>query len=91
MITSFDFEDHPFRWIREEIDQLQGQYSKLEYVTRGASKLFGDYKPENICKELKKLNQQIMKHLEEHNTILHLQMADLKVELAMKDEEICQL
>ena len=54
-MNSFDFEDDPFWWIREEMDQLQGQYSKLEFVTRGTSKLFGDCRPGNIMKELKKL------------------------------------
>ena len=87
-MTSFDFEDHPFPRIQEKIDQLQRQYSKLECVTRGASKLLGDCRPGNICKELKKLKQQDTKHLEEYNTILRSQVVDLKVKLAMKDEEI---
>ena len=54
-MTSFDFEVNPFQWIWEEMDQLQGQYSKLEYVTKVASKLLGDCRPGDICKELKKL------------------------------------
>ena len=53
-MTSFDFEDNPFWRIREELDQLQGQYSKLEYVTKRACKLLGNYKPANLCKELEK-------------------------------------
>ena len=56
-MSSFNFEDDPFWRIQQEMDQLQGQYSKLESVTRGASKLLGDYKPGNIIKELKKLKQ----------------------------------
>ena len=54
-MTSFNFEDNPFRRIREEIDQLQRQYSKLEYVTIGAYKLLGDCKLANLCKELDKI------------------------------------
>ena len=54
-MTLFDFKDNPFQRIREEMDQLQGQYSKLEYVTKRACKLLGNYRPGNICKELKKL------------------------------------
>ena len=54
-MTSFDFEDNPSQQIQEEMDQLQGQYSKLEYVTKGACKLFGNCRPANICKELEKL------------------------------------
>ena len=51
----FDFEVNPCWRIWEEIDQLQGQYSKLEFVTKGASKILGNYRPGNIVKELKKL------------------------------------
>ena len=45
--------------MKEEIDVLQGQYSKLESVTKRASKLLGDCKSGNICKELKKLKQEV--------------------------------
>ena len=54
-MTSFNFKYNHFWQIREEINQLQGQYSKLEFVTKGVSKLLGDCKPGNIVKELKKL------------------------------------
>ena len=90
-MTLFDFKDNPFRRIREEMDQPQGQYSKLEYVTKGACKLLGDCRPANICKELKKLQQKDMATLEATNATLLSQMADLKVALAKKDEEIHQL
>ena len=90
-MTSFDFEDNPFRRIREEMDQLQEQYSKLEYVTKGACKLLGNCRLGNICKELKKFQQKDMATLEATNVILLSQVADLKVELAMKNEEIRQL
>ena len=69
-MNSFDFEDDPFRWIQEEMDQLQGQYSKLEAVIRGASKLLGDYRPGNIVKELKMLKQKDMATLEATNVAL---------------------
>ena len=91
MMGSFDFEDDPFRWMREEIDVLQGQYSKLESVTKEASKLLGDCKAGNICKELKKLKQEDKSLMQAHNTKLRLQVADLQMELKAKDEEIHQL
>ena len=68
---------------------MQGQYSKLESIAKGASKLLGDYRPGNIIKELKKLKQKDTTTLEATNTALSLQVADLKVELSKKDEEIC--
>ena len=56
-MSSFDFKDNPFQRIQEEMDQLQGHYSKMEFVTRRDSKVLGDCRPRNICKELKKLKQ----------------------------------
>ena len=90
-MISFDFEDNPFRWIREEMDQLQRQYSKLEYVTKGAYKLLGDCRPGNICKELKKLQQKDIATLEATNVTLASKVADLEVALVKRDEEILQL
>ena len=90
-MTSFDFEDNPFRRIQEEMDQLQRQYSKLEFVKKRASKLLGNCRPKNIVKELKKLKQQDMSTLEATNTTLSSRVAKLRVEMAKKDEEICQL
>ena len=71
-MTSFDFEDNPFRQIWEEMNQLQVHYSKLEFVTKGASKLLGDCKPGNITKELKKLKQKDTTSLEANNITLRL-------------------
>ena len=70
---------------------MQGQYSKLESITKRASKLLGDCKPSNIVKELKKLKPKDTGALEATNIALSLQVADLKVELSKKDEEIRQL
>ena len=85
-MISFDFEDDPFWWIQEEMDQLQVQYSKLEFITKGASKLLGDSKPGNITKELKKLKQKDMVLLEATNMILRSYVAELKMELEMENE-----
>ena len=63
-MTSFDLEDDPFWRIREELDQAQSKYSKLELITKGASKLLSDCKLGNIVKELKKLKQKDTTSLE---------------------------
>ena len=63
----------------------------MEFVTNRASKLLGDCNPGNITKELKKLKQKDTASLEANNMTLRLQVADLKVELGMKDEEIRQV
>ena len=71
--------------------RLQGQFSILEFVTKGASKLVGDYRPWKIVKELKKLKQKDTVALEATNAALSSQVADLKMALVKKDEEIRQL
>ena len=71
-MTSFNFEDDPFQQIWEEMDQLQVQYSKLEFVTKEASKFLGDCKLGNIIKKLKKLKQKDMVLLEANNMTLRL-------------------
>ena len=88
-MTSFDFEDNPFQRIREEIDQLQYQYSKVEYLTKRACKLLGDCKPIGLCKELEKVVQQKdTSTMEANNAALAAQVVDFKVEVALKDKEL---
>ena len=65
---SFDFEEDPFWLVKEELELLEGQYSKMEAVMREAFKLLGDCKARNICKELKKLKQKDNSELKAHNT-----------------------
>ena len=63
----------------------------MEFVTKRASKLLGGYRPGNIVKELKKLKQQDTSTLEAANAALSSKVAELRVEMVKKDEEIRQL
>ena len=63
----------------------------MELVAKGASKLLNDCKIGNIVKELKKLIQQDTKQLEATNTISQMEMDELKMKLALKDDEIWEL
>ena len=74
---SFNFEEDPFWRVKEELELLEGQYSKMEVVTREASKLLGDCKAGNICKEFKKLKQEDNSELKAHNTQLKVQVNDV--------------
>ena len=74
---SFDFEEDPFRRVKEELELLEELFSKIEAVTREASKLLGDCKAGNICKELKKLKQEDNLELKAHNTQLKVRVNDL--------------
>ena len=56
-MSILDLEEDPFRQVQEELDRVESQYSKMEVVIKGTSKLLGDYKVGNIMKELKKLKQ----------------------------------
>ena len=90
-MSSLDLEEDPFWWVREELDRIQSQYSKLELVTKGASKLLSDCKVGNILKELKKLKQKDIASLEAANTTLSFQVAELKMALVLKEDEIWEL
>ena len=57
------------------------QYANLDNITTRASKLLGDCKVGNIVKELKKLK-------EVDTTLLENRIADLKVELASRNDEV---
>lgn len=54
-MISFDFEDNPFKKIREEMDQCHSHYSKLEFVLSRASKRLGNCKPTTLHKEIEEV------------------------------------
>ena len=56
-------------------------------VIKGVSKLLGDCKMENM----KKLKEKGMSTLEAQNASLTTEVADLKVELALRNKEIREL
>ena len=59
----------------------------MKFVTKKASKLLGNCRPENIVKELKKLKQQDTSTLEAANAVLLSKVAEMRVEMAKKDVE----
>ena len=63
----------------------------MELVIKGASKLLSDCMARNIYKELKKLKEKDKASLEAANATLSSQIQELKVVLALKDEEIREL
>ena len=69
-MSCLDFSDDPFQQVQDELDQIQNHYSKMEIVIKGVSKLLGDCKAGNICKELKKLKEKDTASLEAANATL---------------------
>ena len=63
----------------------------MEAITREASKLLGDCKARNICKELKKLKYEDNSKLKAYNTQLKLWVNDLQTIVKAQDKEIRQL
>src|SRR5665811_1953337 len=63
-------ESDPFRRAFNELEEAHFQYYKLETIVKGASKLLGYCKMENIGKELKKLKEKGPLALEAHNASL---------------------
>ena len=89
LLSTFEFPDEPFKRIREEIEQLQSQYARLEHITRGAGKLLNDCRPSQVLPELEKLvKKKEVEELKEENTRLSGQVADLTQEVRVKSDEI---
>ena len=63
----------------------------MELVVKGATKLLGDCKTGNICKEIQKLKEEDNSELKTHNTHLKLRISDLQLRVKAQDEEIQQL
>ena len=90
-MSALDLDDEPFRRVQEELDRVSNRYSKMEVVIKGAYKLLGDCKAKNIVKELKKLKEKDTTSLEAANKKLQTEMDQLKVALALKDDEVKDL
>ena len=63
----------------------------MEIVIKEASKLLGDYKAGNICKELKKLKEKDTASLEAANMTLSAQVQELQMTLVLKKDEVWML
>ena len=60
----------------------------MEIVIKRASKLLGDCKAGNICKELLKLKERDTTSLEATNAALSTYVQELKIALALKKDEV---
>lgn len=88
-ISSFEYLQTPFKWIQEEITNLQNQFFWLEHITRGVSKALDNCGPKNILRELaKKTNRLIVDALEIEKAQLTAQVVAMTQELTQKNEEI---
>ena len=86
-----DLDDRPFQRAQEELDRIQNNYSKMEVVLRGASRLLGDFKVGNIRKEIWKLKEEETSELKAHNTTLKKKINDLKATMQVQDAEVRRL
>ena len=90
-MSILDLDVEPFLRVQQELDRVQNRFSKMEVVIRGASKLLSYYKAGNIVKELKKLKEKDTASLEAANIKLQLEVDQLKVALALKEDEVKDL
>ena len=63
----------------------------MELVLKGATKLLGDCKTGNICKEIRKLKEEDNSELKTHNTHFKLRIGKLQLGMKAQDEEFQQL
>ena len=90
-LAFLDMDNGPFQRVSEELGRIQNNYSKMEVVLRGASRLLGDCKLGNIGKEIRKLKQEDGSDLKAHNKALKLKITDLQVTVQAQDAEVRRL
>ena len=72
-----------------ELTHLQNQYFKLEHITRGVSRAFGNCGPRKIMREVARVTDwSKMQALETEKAQLAAQVAAMTQELILKSEEI---
>jgi hypothetical protein len=96
-LSSWEFPETPFKRVYEELDELQAQYHRLEYITKGASTTLRGCGLGNIIREIAKRTDS-RKELEEvkrefdlakaDNAHLHAQVASMAKELGQKNEQL---
>jgi len=96
-LSSWGLPENPFKQAYEELDKLQAQYYRLEYITKGASAVLGGCEPGNIIREITKrtTSRQELEEVKREfdlakadNAHLHAQVASMAAELGQKNEEI---
>jgi hypothetical protein len=73
-LSSWDFPETPFKRVYDELDELQAQYHRLEYITKGTSTTLGGCGPGNIIREIAKRTDR--KELEQVTRELDLARTD---------------
>ena len=89
VLSTFEYLEAPFKCIREEINELQNQYVRLEHITQGMSKALDNCRPKNTLWELaKKMDWSKVEALETKKAQLAAQVAAMTTKLVEKSEEI---
>jgi hypothetical protein len=78
----------PFVRVQYELEQARNQFTEMDAVVKGASKLLGDCKASNICKELKKLKATDTAPLEAANRTLRTEVIELNQKLGKARDDI---
>ena len=94
--SAWDFPENPFSGVHNELEELQTQYYRLEYITKWANLALGGCRPENILWEIAKRADgkdldQAKRELDQvrtENAHLHVQVAAMLEELGQESEEI---
>ena len=90
-MSFLDLEDDPFRWIQLELDQVEIRYTKLETVVKGATRLLGDCKAENVGREIRKLKADDGATLKAQVDKLKLQVSEQQKEIEARDNQIAMM
>lgn len=81
----------PFDRLRNELDQVESHYTKLETVVKGASRLLGDCKAANIGKEIRKLKAEDDSTLKKHIEALKTRVSEQQAMMKTQEAEIARI
>jgi hypothetical protein len=90
-LSFLDLDDEPFARMQVELDQVQSRYTKLETVVKGAARLLGDCKAENIGKEIRRLKSEDSATLKVQIEKLKLRVDEQQKMMAAQEEQISKL
>src|SRR5665811_1949224 len=90
-LSFLDLEDEPFQRLQLALDQVEIRYTKLETVVKGAARLLGDCKAENIGREIRKLKAKDHGALKTQIEKLKLQVSEQQALLKAKEAQITMM
>ena len=90
-LSFLNLDDEPFARLQVELDQVQCRYVKLETVVKGAARLLGDCKAENIGKEIRRLKAEDSANWKAQVEKLQIRIGEQQAMMKEQEDQIAKL